>query len=175
MEPKSRSSNTRKNFNGNNSRPGSPMKKRRVAQEEIGWLKKMSKSFFFTLSIALIAVILSQYWPQNILNHLSQSQRGSNEAEQGRSMSDSERKTTQIKLPSGYSPSCPIRGKESISAINRAITDSCKIDIADLACKTVDAIGDLEGVGNFYPTHLPNYCPTVRTINPELEGNYLGK
>ena len=171
MEPKSRSNSTRKNINGNSSPPSSPKKKRKATQEEIGWLKKMSKSFIFTLSIAFIAVILSHYWPHNLLK----SQRTSDEAEHGRSMSESERKTTQIKLPSGYTPSCPIRGKESTSAINRAITDACKIEIADLACKTVDAIGDLEGVGDLYPTHLPNFCPTARTFNPELAGEYLGK
>ena len=88
--------------------------------------------------------------------------------------SKSHSRTAQINLPSGYTPSCPIRGKESISAINRATTDKCKKDIADLACKTVDAIGDLEGVGDLYPTHLPNFCPTATSFNPELAGRYLG-
>ena len=175
MEPKSHSSSSRRTFAINNSPLGSPKKKRKVGQEDGGFLDTMFKRFFFTLSIALLAMILSQYLPNDLLSNLLATQTPPSGEGQGDIKSKSHSRTAQIHLPSGYTPSCPIRGKESISAINRATTDTCKKDIADLACKTVDAIGDLEGVGNLYPTHLPNFCPTATSFNPELEEEYLGK
>ena len=175
MEPKSRSSNSRKNFITNNSPPGSPKKKRKFGKEETGWFGKMLKSSFIYLGIALIAVILSQYWPNDLLKYLSPYQKHDNEKDLGGLKPKAESRTAHINLPSGYTPSCPIRGKDSKSAINRAISDTCKIDIAELACRSVDAIGELEDVGDLYPTLLPNFCPTVRTFNPDLAGEYLGK
>ena len=135
----------------------------------------MFKRFFFTVSVALLAMILSQYLPKDLLSNLWAPKKPVSGEGQGSIKSKSHSRAAQINLPSGYTPSCPIRGKESISAINRATTDMCKKDIADLACKTVDAIGDLEGVGDLYPTQLPNFCPTATSFNPELAGEYLGK
>ena len=175
MEPKSRSSSARRNLAINNSPLGSPKKKRKVGQEDAGFLDTMLKRFLFTLSVALIAMILSQYLPNDLLTNLLAPQKPLSGEDQGGIKSKTHSRTAQINLPSGYTPSCPIRGKESISAINRATTETCKKDIADLSCKTVDAIGDLEGVGDLYPTHLPNFCPTAASYNPELAGEYLGK
>ena len=77
----------------------------------------------------------------------------------------------EIQLPSGYSPSCTLKTKDAISAINRAVSDSCKRQIAEIACKSVDAPG---GKGNLYPTQLPKKIPTATTLESELVGKYLG-
>ena len=77
-----------------------------------------------------------------------------------------------INLPHGYTPSCRIKGKDSISAINRAVSDTCKKQIAELACRSVDSS---DGIGNLYPTHLPNLCLTARSQNNDLAGQHLGR
>lgn len=50
-----------------------------------------------------------------------------------------------------FKPICDIVTKETISAIYRAQTQRCKEIIANISCAIQMA--------QFYPTHLPNYCP----------------
>ena len=166
--------------NTNNSPKKSPVrsqiKKRRVAKEvHDGWLTSRYKRLFVCLTIAVIAWLISQYGPvaMNLFyKSVSQNVKVSR-SEQPQKSSESPAETKPvIKLPSGYTPSCQIKGKDSISAINRASSEECKKQIAELACRSVDAS---DGIGNLYPTHLPNFCPTARTYNEELAGQYLGK
>ena len=167
--------------NTNNSPKKSPVrsqiKKRRVAKEvHDGWLTSKYKRLFICLTIAIIAWLVSQYGPVAMnFYYKSVSQKvkvSRSEQPQKSSESQSSEIKPAIKLPSGYTPSCQIKGKDSISAINRASSDTCKKQIADLACRSVDAS---DGIGNLYPTHLPNFCPTARTYNEELAGQYIGK
>ncbi|UYV63355.1 XYLT2, partial [Cordylochernes scorpioides] len=51
----------------------------------------------------------------------------------------------------GFTPPCPISGKDALSALQRATSLRCKQEIANLTC--------LIQQGQFYPTHLPRYCP----------------
>ena len=67
-----------------------------------------------------------------------------------------------LKLPSGYNPPCSIKSIFSISAINRASSRSCKIELAETACKSVDAS---DGIGTLYPASLPNLCPAPNPSN----------
>ena len=83
----------------------------------------------------------------------------------------SQRENNSPYLPSGYTPSCKIKTKDVISAINRASSDHCRIQIAEIACRSVDAP---DGIGNLYPTRLPNFCPTAKNTDSALIGNYLG-
>ena len=147
----------------------SPAKKGKLGKNENGWFS--TKSFFFAVGIVFVACVSSRYWPDALNNINSMSQKSTSGSEQP-NHSESQKEVKNINLPVGFVPSCSIRGKESISAINRATTDSCKTRIAELACKSVDAS---DGIGNLYPTHLPNFCPTARTLNPDLEGQYIGK
>ena len=41
-------------------------------------------------------------------------------------------------LPSGYNPACHIKTKDVISAIGRASSDDCRIQIAEVACRSVE-------------------------------------
>ena len=179
MEPNNGSTNKRGASDSNNSPKrnvaSSPTKKRKLGKKENGWFN--TKSFFFGLLIAFFAWMFSQYWSDSLpilvqyYNKNSMSQKSTSGSDQPKPP-ESQNEVKYIDLPVGFTPSCSIKGKESISAINRAKTDSCKQRIAELACRTVDAS---DGIGNLYPTHLPNYCPTARTYNRELAGQYLGK
>ena len=80
--------------------------------------------------------------------------------------------TQNIKLPSGYNPPCSIKNAFSTSAINRASSKSCKIELAETACKSVDAS---DGIGTLYPASLPNFCPAANSSNSKLVGPYSGK
>ena len=70
-----------------------------------------------------------------------------------------------------YEPSCSINSKEHLSAIKRTQSQYCKKKIAELACRSVDAS---DGIGDLYPSNLPNLCLSARTLNPKIEGQYLG-
>lgn len=61
-----------------------------------------------------------------------------------------------------FSPMCEIKGREAISAIHRAKTQSCKKEIVNKTCLIQN--------GNFYPKKLPNMCPA----NGMSYGKYLG-
>uniref|UniRef100_A0A0P6K152 protein xylosyltransferase n=1 Tax=Aedes aegypti TaxID=7159 RepID=A0A0P6K152_AEDAE len=50
-----------------------------------------------------------------------------------------------------FVPPCDIRSKETISAVHRAKSQSCKRQILDIACEIQK--------GTFYPRKLPNFCP----------------
>lgn len=50
-----------------------------------------------------------------------------------------------------FVPPCDIRSKETISAVHRAKSQSCKRQILDIACEIQK--------GTFYPKKLPNFCP----------------
>ncbi|XP_055528233.1 xylosyltransferase oxt [Wyeomyia smithii] len=50
-----------------------------------------------------------------------------------------------------FVPLCDIYSKETVSAIHRARSQTCKKQIADIACAIQE--------GTFYPKRLPNYCP----------------
>ncbi|XP_058466832.1 xylosyltransferase oxt [Malaya genurostris] len=50
-----------------------------------------------------------------------------------------------------FVPPCEILSKETISAIHRAKSQSCKKQIVDIACAI--------RAGTFYPKRLPNFCP----------------
>uniref|UniRef100_A0A182NJI0 protein xylosyltransferase n=1 Tax=Anopheles dirus TaxID=7168 RepID=A0A182NJI0_9DIPT len=50
-----------------------------------------------------------------------------------------------------FVPPCELTRKETVSAIHRAKSQSCKAKIVDVACEIQ--------AGKFYPHHLPNYCP----------------
>ena len=80
--------------------------------------------------------------------------------------------TRNIKLPSRYKPPCSIKGKFSTSAINRASSRSCKIELAETACTSVDAS---DGIGTLYPASLPNFCPAANPSNSNLVCPYSGK
>ncbi|XP_071441320.1 xylosyltransferase oxt [Hetaerina americana] len=56
-----------------------------------------------------------------------------------------------------FTPECEIVGREAVSAIHRARTQSCKKLLADVACRS--------HAGTLYPTKLPHLCPA-----PGLEG-----
>jgi hypothetical protein len=173
MESKNGSTNKRGTSDSNSSPKrnvvSSSIKKRKHGKTENGWFS--TKSFFFGLIIAFVAWMFSQYWTDILPNINSNSGKSTSGSDQPKP-SESQNEVKHIDLPLGFIPSCSIKGKESISAINRAKTDSCKQRIAELACRSVDAS---DGIGNLYPTHLPNFCPTARTHNPELAGQYLGK
>ena len=77
-----------------------------------------------------------------------------------------------LNLPYGYKPPCLIKSLKHKSAIQRARSDHCKKELAELACRTVDAP---DGIGDLYPTHLPNLWQLTKSIDPELSGKYLGK
>ena len=77
-----------------------------------------------------------------------------------------------LKLPSGYNPPCSIKNAFSTRAINRASSKSCKIELAETACKSVDAS---DGIGTLYPASLPNFCPAANSSNSKLVGPYSGK
>ena len=49
-----------------------------------------------------------------------------------------------------FRPNCDIEDKAAISAINRAVSASCKRDLAELACRLQTK--------SLYPAKLPNYC-----------------
>lgn len=49
-----------------------------------------------------------------------------------------------------FKPGCEIKSREAISAIHRAKTQSCKLQIVNKTC--------LIQSGNFYPNELPNNC-----------------
>ena len=136
----------------------SPIKKRKVGKDSNVWLSSRTKILFFTLITALVAWLFSKYWPESLHYHGSNSQTSVPfESNSAQSQRPSESKNG-INLPSGYTPSCSLKGKESISAINRASSDACKKQIAELACKSVDAP---DGIGDLYPSQLPNFCPTA--------------
>ena len=177
MEARNRSqSNHRSTSIGSNSpkrsATRSPTKKRWVGKESNGWFPTMTKRLFFGLIIAILAWLFSQYWPSTLSYRNLRSQKSTIKSDQSHSPSESQSETKTINLPPGYTPSCPIKGKESISAINRAVSDTCKKQIAELACRSVDAS---DGIGNLYPTHLPNFCPTARYQNDDLAGQYIGR
>ncbi|XP_058124998.1 xylosyltransferase oxt [Anopheles ziemanni] len=50
-----------------------------------------------------------------------------------------------------FVPPCELTRKETVSAIHRAKSQSCKAKIVDVACKIKE--------GTFYPDQLPNSCP----------------
>uniref|UniRef100_A0AAG5D7T0 protein xylosyltransferase n=1 Tax=Anopheles atroparvus TaxID=41427 RepID=A0AAG5D7T0_ANOAO len=50
-----------------------------------------------------------------------------------------------------FVPPCELTRKETISAVHRAKSQTCKAKIVDVACKIQD--------GTFYPAQLPNTCP----------------
>ena len=173
MDPKNGPSNNR-DTSGRKVSPKrnitiSPAKKGKHGKNENGWFS--TKSFFFAVGIVVVAWVSSRYWSDTFNTINSTSQKSTSGSEQPNT-SESQKEVRNINLPVGFVPSCSIRGKETISAINRATTDDCKTRIADLACRSVDAS---DGIGNLYPTHLPNFCPTARTLNPDLEGQYIGK
>ena len=173
MEPKFGSTNKVVTSESNSSPKrnvgNSPTKKHMLGKKENGWFTR--KSCFFGVSIAFVAWLFSQYYPGN-LHGINQKSAKSTSGSAQPKPPESQNEVKHIDLPDGFIPSCSIKGKETISAINRAKSDSCKQRIAELACRSVDAS---DGIGNLYPTHLPNFCPTARTHNPELAGQYLGK
>uniref|UniRef100_A0A182QK58 protein xylosyltransferase n=1 Tax=Anopheles farauti TaxID=69004 RepID=A0A182QK58_9DIPT len=50
-----------------------------------------------------------------------------------------------------FVPPCKLTRKETISAIHRAKSQTCKAKIVEVACEIQ--------AGKLYPDHLPNYCP----------------
>ncbi|KAK3864331.1 hypothetical protein Pcinc_029974 [Petrolisthes cinctipes] len=52
----------------------------------------------------------------------------------------------------GVEVPCPLRSKESLSAIRRANTNHCKTLIANISCQIQS--------GSFYPVRLQSYCPS---------------
>ena len=60
----------------------------------------------------------------------------------------------------------------SISAINRASSESCKKKIAELVCKSQEVPN---GKGELYPQYLPNFCPSATKQNLKLKGRCMGK
>uniref|UniRef100_A0A182LRE1 protein xylosyltransferase n=1 Tax=Anopheles culicifacies TaxID=139723 RepID=A0A182LRE1_9DIPT len=50
-----------------------------------------------------------------------------------------------------FVPPCELTRKETVSAIHRAKSQSCKAKIVEIACEIQ--------AGKFYPQRLPNYCP----------------
>uniref|UniRef100_A0A182Y7V1 protein xylosyltransferase n=1 Tax=Anopheles stephensi TaxID=30069 RepID=A0A182Y7V1_ANOST len=50
-----------------------------------------------------------------------------------------------------FVPPCELTRKETVSAIHRAKSQSCKAKIVEVACEIL--------AGKFYPQRLPNYCP----------------
>ena len=62
--------------------------------------------------------------------------------------------------------------RDSISAIKRASSDSCKKKIGELACQSQDVPNGKE---KLYPKYIPNFCPTATKQNSKLAGRYLGK
>lgn len=61
-----------------------------------------------------------------------------------------------------FKPICDIVAKEAISAVLRAQTQLCKETIINITCAIQN--------GQFYPKHLPNYCPH----EPFIENRPLG-
>ena len=122
-------------------------KKRKLGKNENGWFK--IKNFLFGLGIymAFVASMFSHYWPANVHNGSSQ-----NEA---------------MTWIDGVTTPCPIKSKATISAINRATSDSCKQLIAEVACRSVDAPDE---IGDLYATHLPNFCPPGTLIPRYVKG-----
>ena len=57
-----------------------------------------------------------------------------------------------------YRPKCEVRSKDALSAVLRARTQTCKQEIADVACRAQE--------GNLYKRKLPRFCPLkgMRTI-----------
>lgn len=51
-----------------------------------------------------------------------------------------------------FVPSCNITVRDALSALDRAKTQQCKKEIADIACAIQK--------GTFYPKVLPSFCPT---------------
>ena len=120
------------------------------------------KGFFFALIIVVISLLFFQHWidttPSNDLY-------SPNSAD----VCSSEERTNSTSYR--YETSCAIKSKEHLSAIKRTHSDYCKKQIADLACRSVDAA---DGIGDLYPSNLPNLCLSARTLNPKLKGKYLG-
>ncbi|XP_037931345.1 xylosyltransferase oxt [Teleopsis dalmanni] len=57
-----------------------------------------------------------------------------------------------VETDTNFIPKCEILAKEAISALQRAKTQKCRQQIADIACNIQN--------GEFYPKQLPNYCPS---------------
>ncbi|XP_055612226.1 xylosyltransferase oxt isoform X2 [Uranotaenia lowii] len=63
-----------------------------------------------------------------------------------------------------FVPPCDIYSKETVSAIIRAKSQSCKRQIVDIACEIQK--------GTFYPKWLPNYCPNGNFVPNRSLGCY---
>jgi hypothetical protein len=119
--------------------------KRKLGKNEIGWFNAKRLFFGLGIYIAFVAWMFSHYWIANLNIDSSQ-----NEV---------------ITWIDGFTPPCPIKSKETISAITRATSDSCKQRIAELACRSVYVPG---GIGNLYATHLPNLCPIESFVKEDI-------
>ncbi|XP_013172151.1 PREDICTED: xylosyltransferase oxt [Papilio xuthus] len=64
-----------------------------------------------------------------------------------------------------FKPACDIKSREAVSAIHRAKTQSCKQEIVNKTCLIQN--------GNFYPTKLPNKCPSNGMTYGKYYGCYL--
>ncbi|XP_038065057.1 xylosyltransferase 1-like isoform X2 [Patiria miniata] len=60
-----------------------------------------------------------------------------------------------------YSSSCPIEGKDAVSALGRATTLQCKQDIADVVCRMKK--------GSLYPQKIARMCPLKGKPNNEVD------
>jgi hypothetical protein len=154
MKLKNGSSNSLSDSTNNNSPTGnvtrSQARKQKLRKNQTGEFS--SKCFAFGLGVFMVFVAFMsfKYWPANILNNSSQ-----NEA---------------ITWIDGFTLPCRIKSQGTISSINRATSDSCKQQIAEVACKTVDAPNVAL---NIYPTHLPNLCPTRSFEEEHATGKHL--
>ena len=127
-----------------------PAKKRKLGKNESRWFNIKSCFLGLGVYVAFVACLLSHYWPSNLHNVSSKTE------------------TKNVNLDSlinNYTLPCEILSQSAISAINRASSPSCKQRIAEVACQSVDAP---DGVGNLYPTHMPNFCPTENIENTAL-------
>ena len=154
MKLKKGSSNNLGVFKSNSSPKrnvtSSSVGKRKLGKNEKGCFN--AKRFFFGLGvyIAFIAWMFSHYWPTSLNYDSSQND--------------------VITWIDGFTTPCRIKTKETISAINRATSDSCKRRIAELACRSVDAP---DNIGDLYATELPNLCPIESFVKEDIRESGL--
>ncbi|XP_053673319.1 xylosyltransferase oxt [Anopheles nili] len=87
-------------------------------------------------------------------SNLTISHNGEKATAAGHIRSDRDSNTNQLTLRLDeleFVPPCELTRKETISAIHRAKSQSCKAKIVEVACEIQ--------AGKFYPQRLPSYCP----------------
>ena len=135
--------------------------------------QKLCRTVVLVLWFCLVAFYFANYLFLAFLNNMLETQILDKSFDKSRSTPEPQENLKHIALPSGYTPPCFIKNVQSISAINRANSDSCKKKIAELACRNHDVSN--KTYKNMFPRYLPNRCPDATKINPIPEGKYLGK